>query len=186
MRVNHAERLTRQPLTGTWFRVIRLKHWRTRLSSNHSKNSSSRYSSATPSNPQYRIVYLGVNHQVVIHEARALLGDPNSPVANPEGSWAILGLRVVLDHVVNLTDPGQQRIISTNHAELTGNWTNHPGVAPTQMLGKALDDLSDLEGFLYPSSVLNGTCLGIFPDKLGPRSSITFLNEMTGQQERLL
>jgi hypothetical protein len=185
MKVGQSGGLARRPLTGTWFRIIRLKHLPTRLSSDHSRTARSRYSAASPANPRYRIVYLGGDHQVAIHEARALVGDPLAPVANPNGSWVILGLQVVLDHVVDLKDPSQQKILSTNHAELTGNWANDPGVAPTQALGQALYDLPDLEGFIYPSSLVNGRCLGLFSDKLGPRSSVTFFNEMTGRQERL-
>jgi hypothetical protein len=145
----------------------------------------SRFSAATVARPLYRIVYLGETHQVAIHEVRALLGDPQAPIANPKGSWAILSLQVVLDQIVDLSLPHQQRIIATNHAELTGNWSNDPGVAPTQALGQSLYNLPGLEGFIYPSSLVNGLCLGIFPDKLGPRSSITFLNEITNRQELL-
>jgi len=123
MRARACERLARRPLTGYWFRALRLKHWAGRLSSDHSRTSRSRFSAASPSNPLFRILYLGETHQVAVHEVGALLGDPNAPVANPRGSWAILSLRVVLDQVVDLTDSSQQRIIRTNHSELTGNWS---------------------------------------------------------------
>jgi RES domain len=186
MRAARCGRLARRPLTGTWFRVIRLQHWRTRLSSDHSRTATSRFSAATAARPLYRIIYLGENHQVAIHEARALLGHPHSPIANPKGSWAILGLQVVLNHIVDLSLPAQQKLISTNHAELTGDWLNHPGTAPTQELGQALYVLPGLQGSLYPSSLVNGLCLGLFPHKLGPRSSVIFFNEMTNRHEPLI
>ncbi len=129
--------------------------------------------------------YLGENHQVALHEVRALLGNPHAPVANPKGSWAILSFQVVLYDIVDLSISSEQRVIATNHAELTGNCTNYPSIAPTQALGQSLYNLPGLEGFIYPSSLVDGLCLGIFPDKLGSRSTITFSNEMNNRQERL-
>jgi len=114
-----------------------------------------------------------------------LLGNPNSPVSNPKGSWTILSVHVVLDNVVDLTDGSQQRVISTTESELTGNWTNYPGVSPTQELGGALFNLPDVEGFIFKSSKVDATCLAIFPDKLTSRSSFVFINEMTNRKERM-
>jgi len=131
MRASACERLARRPLTGHWFRALRLRHWSSRLSTDQSRTSRSRFSAASPSNPLFRILYLGETHQVAVHEVGALLGDPNAPVANPKGSWAILSLSVVLEQVVDLTDSTQQRIIRTNQSELTGNWINYAGVSPT-------------------------------------------------------
>ena len=68
----------------------------------------------------YRVLYLGETHQVAIHEVRALVGDPKAPIANPKGSWAILSLGVMLHQIIDLSDLSQQRIIETNHSELTG------------------------------------------------------------------
>jgi RES domain-containing protein len=185
MKAGRSGKLARMPLTGTWFRTIRLQHWKTRLSSDHSRVTVSRFNASTPSEPRYRILYLAETPQVALHEVRALVGDPNAPIADTRSSWVLLSLQVVLDHVVNLTDPGEQKIISTNHAELTGNWVNDPGLAPTQSLGQQLYDLADVEGFLYPSSLVNGSCLAVFPDKSGPRSSLVFRNEISGRVEAL-
>ncbi len=183
MRSANVGRLATQPLTGTWFRALRLKHWKTRLSTEHTRVSTSRFSAASPLSPSYRVLYLGVNHQVALHEVRALLGHPASPVANPKGSWVIQALSLVLDHVVDLNDRSQQKRIATNHTELTGNWVNAPGLAPTQELGQALYNLPRVEGVLYPSSLVAESCLVVFPDKLGPRSSLRFLNEILGRME---
>jgi hypothetical protein len=119
-------------------------------------------SAASPSNPLFRILYLGETHQVAVHEVGALLGDPNAPVSNPKGSWAILSLSVVLDQVVDLTDSTQQRIIRTNQSELTGNRVNYAGVSPTQHLGEALYDFPGLVGFIFGSSKVPANCLAIF------------------------
>src|SRR5205807_5001686 len=133
-RASACGRLARRPLTGYWFRAIRLEHWRSRLSSEHSRISRSRFSAATPTTPLFRIVYFGETHQVALHEVGGMLGDPNAPVSDPRGSWAILSIDIVLDQVVDLTDRSQQRILRTNESELTGNWLNHPDFSPTQEL----------------------------------------------------
>jgi hypothetical protein len=96
-----------------------------------------------------------------------------------------MNLAVVLDQVVDLTESSQLRKIATNVSELTGNWVDYPGISPTQELGQALYDLADLEGVIYRSSRVSAKCLAVFPDKLGPRSRITFENEITGRVERL-
>jgi len=120
-----------------------------------------------------------------MHEVGALLGDPGSPVSNPKGSWAILSFDVILDYVIDLTDPAEQRLIATSSSELSGNWCHETGVAPTQHLGKKLHALKRVEGFLYGSSKVDERCLVVFPDKLGPRSRIMFKNEMNKKIEKL-
>ncbi len=185
MRLGFCDRLLLRPLTGHWYRAVRLSHWKTRLSTIHSKTTWSRFSRATLNEPGSRILYLGENHQVVIYEVGAAFGDPGALISDPRSSWLILSLEVVLDHVADLSDPAQQKIIQTSHQELTGDWLAHPGVAPTQKLGPALFDLPQLEGFLFASSKLKGRNLVILPDKLGPRSSVDFHNELTGKIESL-
>jgi hypothetical protein len=185
MRAGNCGRLSRDHLVGSWFRVLPLKHWKTRLASDHSRISNSRYSAASSADPLYRIVYLGETARVALHEARALQGNPVAPLSPPHISWVILALHVRLSHVIDLSLVSEQRKIGTNYAELTGNWANNPGVPPTQTLGQVLFNLPDVEGFIYPSSLTGESCLGIFPDKLGPSSSITFLNEINGRRERL-
>ena len=74
MRLGACGRLARRPLTGHWFRAVRLRHWRSRLDTGHSRTAKSRFSAATPDNPLFRVLYLGETHQVAIHEVGALLG----------------------------------------------------------------------------------------------------------------
>ncbi len=185
MKVSGCDRLSRHPLTGHWYRALNLKHWKTRLDTSHTKVVRSRFSAATLSSPLFRVLYLGENHQVAIYEVGALLGDPNAPISSPRGSWLLMSLQVRLDHVVDLCDPAQQKLISTNDQELTGVWANASGRAPTQDLGAALYALPDLEGFLFPSSKAGSRNLAVFMDKLGGRSHITFPNELDGKIESL-
>jgi hypothetical protein len=185
MKVAGCRRLRLDPLTGHWFRALRLEHWEDRLRSDHTTTRRSRFSAGTREAPRYSILYLGENHQVAIYEVGALFGDPDAPVANPKGSWVLMSLSVRLHHVADLTDPDQQKLIATNYQELTGVWVNSPGTAPTQELGAALHAVPRLEGILYPSSKAGSRCLAIFMDKLGQRSLVEFPNELTGSRERL-
>lgn len=185
MRVSGCSKLSLHPLTGHWFRALNLKHWKTRLLTDHTRFVRSRFSSATSASPLYRILYLGENHQVAIYEVGALLGDPTAPLSSPRGSWALMSLHVRLYNVADLSDPDQQKLISTNDQELTGVWANNPGAAPTQKLGAALHAIPSLEGFIFPSSKAGSCNLAVFMDKLDKRSVIAFDNELDGITEML-
>jgi hypothetical protein len=183
MRLSACARLSLSPLTGHWFRALSLRHWNTRLSTVQSTIHSSRFSDASVAVPSHRMLYLGENHQVAIYEVGALLGDPNDPIANPRGSWALMSIQVTLHHIADISDPVQQKIISTNHQELTGSWINSPKPVPTHQLGAALHAVTDLEGFLYPSAKSKSRNLAIFMNKLGSGSSISFFNELMNRSE---
>lgn len=185
MKLSACDRLSLRPLTGHWFRAVNLRHWNNRLSTSHTKTTRSWFSAATPASPLYRILYLGENHQVAIYEVGALLGDPDAPISNPNGSWVLMSIDIRLDNVVDLSDPIQQKIISTNNQELTGIWVDHSGAAPTQQLGARLERIPDLEGLIFPSSKSGSRNLVIFPDKLGGRSRLVFRNDLEGKDERL-
>jgi RES domain len=68
---------------------------------------------------------------------------------------------------------------------LTGLWANSSGAAPTQQLGEALHAVPLLEGFVFPSAKVGSRNLAIFPDKLDPRSSIIFQNDLDVKTERI-
>jgi hypothetical protein len=186
MKVAGCSKLSLHPLTGYWFRAVNLKYWKTRLLTDQTMTSRSRFSPATSASPLYRILYLGENHQVAIYEVGALLGDPTAPISSPRGSWALMSLYVRLYNVADLSDPGQQKLVATNDQELTGTWVNNSGTAPTQTLGAALSAHAGLEGFVFPSSKSGSRNLAIFMDKLDKRSLITFENELDGKTERLI
>jgi RES domain len=184
MKTRGCARLALRPETGTWFRALNLRHWKTRLKTDHSRTCRSRFSDASAASPLYRILYLGENHQVAIYEVGALLGNPNAPLSSPRGTWVLMSLQVTLHFVADLCEPTQQRLISTNDQELTGVWANSSGPAPTQQLGEALYAVPLLEGFVFPSSKVGSRNLAIFPDKLDARSSITFQNDLDVKAER--
>lgn len=112
MKLSGCGKLVLSPRTGHWFRALNLKHWKSRLATNHTTTARSRFSAATPASPGPRMLYLGENHQVAIYEVGALLGDPNQPVSNPRGSWVLMSLHVQLHRVADLSDPSQQKLIN--------------------------------------------------------------------------
>ena len=186
MNLRACGRLTLRPLTGVWYRALSLMYWPTRLSTARTMTTTSRFSGASPANPGYRVLHLADTHQVALYEVRALYGSVESPVPEPKGSWAILSIDVRLDHIIDLTLSTEQTIIRTTLQELTGVWAGYrPGEAPTHRLGRALHDIPNLEGFLCPSTQAKSRNLLIFPEKLGPRSSISFFNEITNSVESL-
>jgi hypothetical protein len=108
-------------------------------------------------------------------------------VANPAKRWTLtMAIHVILHEVVDLTEVAStQAPLGTNPQELTGDWMGYElrahstmipvprGVAPTQELGFALFR-TGIEGFrsISAKAPTNKT-LTIFPQNLGPRSSIT-------------
>lgn len=79
MRPDRAGKLTLHPLSGYWYRALSLRYWETRLSTEHTRTSASRFGTASEAEPGLRLLYLGENHQIAIYEVGALIGDPISP-----------------------------------------------------------------------------------------------------------
>ena len=188
MRLSACRRLELDPLTGTWYRAIQQEHWETRLSARHTMTATGRFSTGTPPNPAYQILYLAQDHQLALFEVRALGGSPEAPIPDPRMTWTVLPLNVSLETVADLTDPAEQRRIGTSAQELTGRWDQYKqtGMAPTQRLGAALFELPGLEGFLVPTAIagISGKNLVVFPEKLKDRSRIEFRNPSSGRIER--
>jgi hypothetical protein len=165
---------------------ISVVHWRTRLSTIHTKTIPTRFGAASPTHPAYQILYLAENQQVALFEVGALLGLPHDPIPNPRGSWITLSLDVRLQAVTDLTSSSNRSLIKTTVQELTGDWLHHhAGDAPTQLLGAALFGAPGLEGFLTPSAKVAGRNLVVFPEKMQQGSVITFQNYVNGKVESL-
>jgi hypothetical protein len=188
MRLSACHRLILSPLTGHWYRAIRQEHWETRLSARHTTTVATRFNAGSVEKPSYQIVYLSRDHQLALFEVRALLGKPESPIPDPQNTWTTLNFNVALQSVADLTKPGEQGRIGISVQELTGKWDQYgrSGKAPTQLLGAALFQVPDLEGFLVPTAVpeISGVNLIVFPEKLKPRSRIEFGNPVTRAIER--
>src|SRR5262249_44432345 len=126
--------LTLAPLTGYWFRAIDQRHWKSRLSTGHTRNNFGRFHLRSARNPSYDSLYLAECHRPARCEVGALLGTSHAPIPNPAETWTVLNLEVILRGVADLTDPHEQKRIGTSAQELTGKWNAYKksGKAPTQ------------------------------------------------------
>ena len=176
--------LSLNPLTGYWYRGLNLRHYDSRLSTEHSRSSASRFSLGSGRKP-YRTLYLSENHQVASFEIGAMFGTPENLVTDTRNSWLLLSLDLKLYRIVDLCEESQQHLLQTNRQELTGNWLNSSGEAPTQSLGNALYNAKRIEGFLCPSAKTDGKNLVIFPDRLDSKSTIIFNNMHKRKTEQL-
>src|SRR3954465_11740365 len=125
MRLNKCGALAAGPVQGTWYRAIQLNHWRTLLSVAHTATVASRFSSGSPARPVHPILYLAEDPVVAMFETGALLGSPlpgRSYLPAPNSHWISISLRIRLTLVVDLTLPGERRMIGTTAQELTGDW----------------------------------------------------------------
>jgi RES domain-containing protein len=188
-----------EPESRTWYRALQTHFLATALSTRHTRTVSSRFSAAAPDSPGYEILYLAENHAVALLEAQALLGSPVTPggiVPHPHSTWTILNVAVRLQAVADLTDMETQDRLETTAQEITGDWLGYrlrgpettlkgpTGPAPTQELGNALFRVPALEGFRTISAkVPYQEILVVFPEKLLPGSSISWLNPLTGRSE---
>ncbi len=194
--------LGRGPETGVWYRAIQAQFWRTALQTVRSKVRPSRYNPGRAAPPPFEVLYLAEDHQVALHEVRAIYGPPfpqagSVVLPNPQQAWLILNVRVLLQQVADLTRVSEQTMLGTTAQELTGDWEGYRartpqdsvsqpvGMAPTQALGQALDEVPGLEGFRTLSARLPARrILVVFPRKLQPGSGIEFSDGM-GRTHRI-
>ena len=202
MNVSGVSRLTKRPLTGTWYRAIRPHFWQTALATSYTSNVESRFSDGANGLRPYQTLYVAENPQIALFEVGALFGSPTLPgglVPNPASSWTMLNVSVTLQTVVDLSLQSEQIKVDTSVQELTGDWRGYRErsamtavkepfdvPAPTQELGAALFALADIEGFIAVSAKLP-YCqnLVIFPEKLQAGSSVVFSYPATGEVFRI-
>ena len=185
------------PENRPWFRAIQAKYWPSALATTPTSSSPTRFNEGATARPRFQILYLAENHLVALYEVQALLGSPLPPglvIPNPHGAWTVLNVRVQLQTVADLTNPGNQALLGTTAQELTGDWIgyHHRGVilgsvptptgpAPTQQLGAALFAVPHLEGVISLSArVPTHRMLAVFPQKLGTSSFVEFSDPVLG------
>ncbi|HKH47815.1 MAG TPA: RES family NAD+ phosphorylase [Thermoanaerobaculia bacterium] len=127
-------------------------------------------------------VYLASDPVTALEEVGANFESPGEPVTLRTPPWTVFAVDGFLERVLDLTDPGVQRRLSTTIAELTGDWrfsqTLHlSGAAPlppTQMLGKAAYESGRIVAIRYHSAKLTGRGTGfvVFADRLSKGSSV--------------
>jgi RES domain-containing protein len=178
-------------LTGTWFRAVKLKFWKTLLATAHTTTIPGRFNRGSVAHPGFEILYFTEDHLVALFEVQALLGSsyPGATyVPNPKSAWTVINVDVQLQKVADLTIVADRKVVQTTVQELTGDWRGYQlrkphavskppywSDVPTQRLGQALHGVPDLEGFLtYSAKVATKKNLIVFPKKLLPGSSLKF------------
>lgn len=155
-----------------------------------------RFNAGPNAQPPFEVLYLAEDPQVALFEVGALLGPPAQPggvVAHPRRAWTLINVQVQLQMVADLTLVAQQQLVGTNAQELTGDWEGYHlrgpktsvrepvGIAPTQELGAALNQVSGLEAFRTLSArVPYSMTLVVFPQKLQAGSSVEFSHPTLG------
>lgn len=199
MRLTSSSRLTLKPLGGTWYRVIPPQYYEYGLDTRRTKGRRSRFSPGTRSSSPFEILYLSENRTVALHEVEAefTLSD-GRVISNPNKPLLTMDVKVTLQSTADLVALSQQRILSTNAQELTGDWiwyderTSHmsvpepQGIAPTQQLGEHLFCKPFVEGFQVISARM--PChrnLVIFPEKLLAGSAIEYCDPISNKVKRL-
>ncbi len=189
---------------STWYRAIRLEHYQSLLSYQHTATIPSRFQAGKVARPGFAAIYFAENHQVALLEAGALIGAPfngGTLITNPKSriSWIIISVRVKLAGVVDLTHKSIRGKLGTTVQELTGDWQGYalrrPGFqppppyfssAPTQRLGQALFSVPEIEGVIsYSAKSPTDRNLVVFPAKLRKGSSLKFQNPIANSIDRI-
>lgn len=136
MKLDPLPLLPRVPERATWFRAVSLQYLDKALSSNHTRITSSRFSSGSLLGPAHELVYLAKTPELALYEVGAMLGSPLKPgfsIPHPHLSLAILSVQVQLQHVADLTDvTHSHHPLETTAQELTGDWMGYTPEAGTQ------------------------------------------------------
>jgi len=191
--------LQRRRVQAVWIRALHPKYRANPLATAQTTTTTTRYNPGTFADPGFEILYLAEDNTVALFEVQALLGSayPGGAFApSPAGgAWMTLQVHVNLQAVVDLTRPSALRLIQTSVQELTGDWRGyalrnphrqrggtHGSDVPTQMLGRSLERVSDLEGFIaYSARIATHRNLMIFPRKLLPGSQLRCQDPTTGK-----
>jgi RES domain-containing protein len=198
MNLPQCARLQRRPLHGTWFRALHPKFLANPLGTAHTPAISTRFNPGTAADPAFEILYLAENDMVALFEVQALLGSSYPGAAfipNPVGGpWTMLKVQVHLQAIVDFTRATTRDLIETSVQELTGDWRAyalrnpnrqrggmHGSDVPTQVLGRRLERIRGIEGFLsYSAQVATLRNLMIFPRKLLQGSQLRYKDPASG------
>jgi hypothetical protein len=184
--------LPRTPENTSWYRHVEMSYLPTALASSHTRASRSRFNPGDllVSSSQFDCLYLADDPTVAQFEAGAQLGKYGigRHAPHPTKSFASLTVRVILQDVIDISEPAAQNSLSTTVQELTGDWFGYQarsgatavplptGFAPTQELGYHLFQ-TGVEGFRATSAqVAWSKTLTIFPDNMRKGSSVIFRN----------
>jgi hypothetical protein len=195
--------LHHRSLHGTWVRALHPRHSANPLGTAHTTTHATRFNPGTVADPAFEILYLAEDASVALFEVQALLGSayPGATfVPNPAGgAWSLIDVQVDLQAIVDFSPLASRRRIRTSVQELTGDWRDytlrrparlrggiHGSDVPTQTLGRRLERIRGLEGFLsYSARVATRRNLMVFPRKLLPGSQLRYRDPATGNWHTL-
>ena len=66
MRISSCSRLRPRPVSGTWYRAIATKYWKTALQTNHTADIASRFNPGSAASKPFEILYLAENQLVAL------------------------------------------------------------------------------------------------------------------------
>ena len=198
MNLGQCKQLPRRSLHGTWIRALHPRYIANPLSTAHTATHSTRFNPGTTADPAFELLYLAENPTLALFEVQALLGSnyPGTTFAsNPAGGhWILIDVQVSLQSIVDLTRSTSRRRIQTTVQEMTGDWRayalrnfsrlrggTHGSDVPTQKLGRNLERIRGVEGFLsFSARIATRQNLMLFPHKLLPGSFIRYRDPATG------
>ncbi len=198
MNLSHIAHLHSRSIRGTWIRALHPRHLANPLGTAHTSAHATRFNPGTAADPAFEILYLAENATVALFEVQALLGSayPGAAfVPNPVGGpWTLIDVQVKLQAVVDFTLLTSRNRIETSVQEMTGDWRayalrkpnrlrggSHGSDVPTQKMGRRLERIRGIEGFLsYSTRVATRRIPMIFPHNLLPGSHLRYRDPTTG------
>lgn len=192
-----------RPFQGTWIRALHPRHLANPLGTAHTTTHATRFNPGTPADPAFEILYLAEDATVALFEVQALLGSAYPGAAfipNPAGgAWSLIDVQLNLQAIVDFTQSASIRGIETSVQELSGDWRAYAlrkptrlrggsqgSDVPTQKLGRRLERIRGLEGFLsYSARIATRRTLMVFPHKLLPGSQLRYRDPATGNWHTL-
>ena len=199
MKLSQCGKLARGSVLGTWVRALHPRYLANPLGTAHTPRHASRFSPGTPADPAFEILYLAEDATVALFEVQALLGSAYpgatflpSPAGGP---WTVINVHVDLQEVVDFTRLKSRALVEASAQELTGDWRGyalrnpirarggiHGSDVPTQMLGRRLERVRRVEGFIsYSARIATRRILMVFPHKLQPGSQLRYYDPVTAR-----
>lgn len=158
-------RIAPEPLTGTFYRVVRVEFIDQPLGTLGSKRFGGRYNLKG----KFDVLYLSSDHALALKEA-----SPGSLKFTPH---LILSVTVRLKKVISLVSPELRSQIGVSIDELLVPWRHDQDIlgkeAITQRLGRLIRSTKRFEAIVYPSKVdPSRSNLAVFMDRLRKGSAI--------------
>jgi RES domain-containing protein len=84
MNLSACKRLTLQAVSGTWYRAISARHWKTALKTDQTARIPGRFNPGIAAKTPFEILYLAENQLVALYEVQAISAHQSSPLPIPQ------------------------------------------------------------------------------------------------------